>query len=71
MSRSTLPSILVLVFMVAFGAIALPSMFAWLTGIENATTGVGTFVQDAAGRLPVVVFLVIGISFLAIIARGK
>ena len=70
MSRATFPVLLIVILVAAFGAIALPELFGFMTGIENAETGVSSFVSELVGRLPVLVFVVIGLTFLAVLTTA-
>ena len=67
MSRSTIPIALVLVTVAGLLALALPELLGLITNVEAQTTGVSGPLIGLAGLIPIVLFVLLGIVFTAIL----
>ena len=67
MRSITLPVAMVLVVLAGLLAIALPELYELITSLQSATTGVSTPLSELAGRIPLVLFLIAGIAFTAVL----
>lgn len=65
--RSTLPIALVLITVAGLLAIALPEIYGLITGVQSQSTGVSSLLSELVGRIPLVLFLVAGIAFTAVL----
>lgn len=70
MGRSIFPIALVLIAVAALGAIMLPELFGLITGIQAETTGVSASTSELVGRLPLILFVIIGVTFTAVLTMA-
>jgi len=70
MSRSKIPAVVVLVFVAVMLVLATPQLFQLLTTTEQASTGVSAPFAGLVGSIPIVLILLSGITFLAVLVVG-
>lgn len=71
MSRASFPIVLVLVALAALTAVFLPDIFGLITGLQDQPTGVSSSLSEVVGRIPLVLFVLVGIAFTAVLTVGS